>query len=142
MRATLVGMTLGVLLAWPHLVLAGEKPAYDPAAAAAGASSYQTYCATCHGKSAHGDGPIAERLEFVPPDLTTLSRRNKGRYPFDKVFRIIDGRRPLKGHGGGMPTWGDAFLASGTDDDQQRVKDKITALVHYIASLQEPKPTP
>jgi mono/diheme cytochrome c family protein len=148
MRVMLVGLALGALLA-PGLVgaanavCAADTPAHDAAAAANGASAYQTYCATCHGKSARGDGPVAKRLEFAPSDLTALSRRNRGRYPFDRVFQIIDGRRPVKGHGGaGMPVWGDAFLGSGGEDDQQRVKDRINALVHYLASLQEPKPAP
>jgi len=106
-----------------------------------GSATYRIHCATCHGTTAHGDGPLAERLRFAPPDLTQITRRNGDRFPTDKVMRIIDGRENLKGHGGtDMPVWGDIFLQSGEGYDRAKVKERIEELVQYLASLQESRP--
>jgi hypothetical protein len=52
------------------------------------------------------------------------------------VARIIDGRKPLSGHGGGdMPVWGDAF--GRTADGPDTTPDKIAALVDYLESIQQ-----
>jgi len=42
---------------------------YTAAAIAAGASTYATYCAICHGATGHGDGPAAANLTDKPADL-------------------------------------------------------------------------
>jgi mono/diheme cytochrome c family protein len=115
-----------------------DKPRYDAAAAVVGASTFRTYCASCHGVTARGDGPLADRLRFAPPDLTLIAARSGGKFPFDKVARIIDGRQPLKGHGGpDMPVWGDAFKNPQAGFDEAAVKRRIDELAHYLASLQE-----
>jgi putative copper resistance protein D len=45
--------------------------AYQAISIANGAALYQdSGCATCHGASGHGDGPVATELEPPPPDLT------------------------------------------------------------------------
>ena len=52
------------------------------------------------------------------------------------VRRIIDGKNPVKGHGGGdMPVWGDAFERS-VDAGPQAVQERLDALVDYLATLQ------
>jgi hypothetical protein len=68
-------------------------------------------------------GPRARDLPIAPPDLTTLARSNGGAYSFDKVYRVVDGRGHMEGHGGaGMPTWGDAFRTA--DEGYSEVKVK------------------
>jgi mono/diheme cytochrome c family protein len=102
-----------------------------------GPEVYRTYCATCHGLSARGDGPLATRLRFAPPDLTLLAKRNGGRFDDDQVHRVIDGRRPVKGHGGpDMPVWGDAFRRSSEGYSEEAVKARIDSLVAHLKSLQ------
>jgi mono/diheme cytochrome c family protein len=119
------------------LTLGAEKERYDAKAAESGAGIYRTNCATCHGTTGKGDGPMSPRLRIVPPDLTTLARRNGGRFPFDRVHRIIDGRNPVPGHGGGdMPIWGDAFLEAREGYSEAKAQEKITQVVHYLASIQ------
>ena len=119
------------------LVVAADKPPYDPSAAAAGAALFKTHCATCHGANAQGDGPLADQLRVSPADLTRISRRSGGKFPFEKVFRAIDGRQPVTGHGSSdMPVWGDAFLTAQEGYNRAKVKDKIRQLVHYLASIQ------
>jgi mono/diheme cytochrome c family protein len=104
----------------------------------AGPSVYRTYCTVCHGPGAKGDGPLAESLRFRPPDLTLLARKNGGTFPKDRVLRTVDGRNPVKGHGGqDMPVWGDAFKHSRESFSEKAVRQKIEAVVQHLETLQE-----
>jgi hypothetical protein len=72
-----------------------------------------------------------------PANLTEIAKRNGGAFPSDMVFRTIDGRHPVKGHGGpDMPVWGDAFSNSREAGDQERVKAVIQSLVDYLEAIQ------
>jgi mono/diheme cytochrome c family protein len=104
------------------------------AAAVSGRATFDTYCATCHGTSAKGDGPLASSMRRRPADLTRIAARNGGTFAPDEVTRIIDGRNPVRGHGGGdMPVWGDAFAKS---IDPLPAEEKIGRLVRYLESIQ------
>jgi mono/diheme cytochrome c family protein len=81
-------------------------PAQD---AALGAEYYAFYCATCHGITAEGDGPMAPSLVVQPTDLTALAAGNDGVFPVARVVGRIDGRDPLMSHGSEMPVWGPFF---------------------------------
>jgi mono/diheme cytochrome c family protein len=106
----------------------------------AGGYTFKTYCATCHGKEAKGDGPMADSLRFRPPDLTLLAKRNGGTYPAETVYRTIEGRKPVKGHGGpDMPVWGDAFKNIESGFSEQKVKERIDGLVEFLKSIQAPR---
>jgi mono/diheme cytochrome c family protein len=109
-----------------------------------GSDIFSTYCASCHGATAHGNGTVAPFLKIPPADLTQIAKRNKGVFDADKVYRIIDGREVVKPHGktdkdkSEMPVWGDAFMKSSTTGgDEQAVRARIQALVNYLESLQE-----
>jgi len=105
--------------------------------AVSGAYAFRTYCASCHGTQGKGDGPLAENLRFHPADLTLIARRHGGNFPTEMVVRIVDGRDPLKGHGGpDMPVWGDAFRNPDTNFDEKRVREKIRSIVEYVKTLQ------
>ena len=100
-----------------------------------GSTVFKNYCATCHGTSAKGDGPLASSLTKRPADLTQIAKRNGGTFPVDVIARTIDGRSPVKGHGGGdMPVWGDAFGKSAADTTP--IDQKIDRLVSYLESIQ------
>lgn len=102
-----------------------------------GAALYKTYCSSCHGASATGDGPIADALRYRPADLTTIARRGRGTFDREKVHQMIDGRVPVKGHGGpDMPLWGDAFKRSGDGYAEGAVHARIDLLVTHLESLQ------
>src|SRR6185503_19291699 len=106
--------------------VAGQQTSQAILSVTDGASLFKTYCGSCHGKSAKGDGPLAVHLRFQPPDLTLIAKRNKGTFDADKVSRVIDGREPVKGHGGtDMPVWGDAFKDSGEGYSEKAVKGRI-----------------
>jgi mono/diheme cytochrome c family protein len=105
-----------------------------------GANDFNAYCASCHGQAAKGDGPIANSFRKRPADLTKLSSRNNGVYPSDMVFKTIDGKTPVSGHGGpDMPTWGDVFSKSSESSTADAVRLRIDSLVKYLETLQDKK---
>jgi mono/diheme cytochrome c family protein len=106
-----------------------------------GAAAYETYCAGCHGRGGRGDGPLASQLATRPSDLTTLTRTNDGRFPFERVYGAIDGRRSVKAHGA-MPSWGEAFQGSNDAGGAAGVKERITQLTRFVESLQRPEAAP
>lgn len=93
------------------VVWAGNALAQD---VSAGAEIYQTYCATCHGIEASGQGPMAGVMIIKPADLTVLSKGNAGEFPVARVVARIDGRDPLVSHGSPMPVYGDFFEGNDT----------------------------
>ncbi|MEZ5284241.1 MAG: hypothetical protein R2712_05405 [Vicinamibacterales bacterium] len=128
-------MVAAFALPWVVPVRATQLPA-GAKAIPAGSGLFSTYCVVCHGNDAKGTGPLADSLKRRPADLTLLAKNNGGEFPRDLVLRIIDGRNPVKGHGGGdMPVWGDAFERS-VDAGPQAVRDRIEALVEYIGAMQ------
>ena len=79
-------------------------------------------------------------LTVKPMDLTQLSKKHKGEFPFWQVYRIIDGREEVQGHGTrDMPIWGNAFIQQegGKPVDETRAIGRILAIVHYLQSIQE-----
>ncbi len=102
-----------------------------------GGELFRSYCASCHGTAARGDGPLASAMSRKPADLTEIAKRNGGLFPSELVFRTIDGKRPVRGHGGAdMPVWGDAFARSRDGGDPATVKRMIDSLVDYLESIQ------
>jgi hypothetical protein len=72
-----------------------------------------------------------------PADLTEIARRNGGVFPTELVYRTIDGKNPVRGHGGpDMPVWGDAFARSRDGGDPAKVKQLIQSLVDFLESIQ------
>jgi nucleotide-binding universal stress UspA family protein len=127
-------LTASVLLA-PGLVT--PAAAQDYKQATSGGEMYRTYCASCHGTTARGDGPLAGVMNRKPANLTEIAKRNGNLYPSEMVFQIIDGRQPVRSHGGpDMPVWGDVFTKSREAGDAERVKAVIQSLVEYLESIQ------
>ena len=105
-----------------------------------GKLEYQHYCASCHGEKAKGDGPMAEFLVIKPVDLTQIRKRHKGRFPFWRLYRTIDGREEVRAHGmRAMPIWGSRFLTEegGHPLNENIVIGRILGLVYYLESIQE-----
>ena len=95
----------------------------------------RTYCASCHGTTARGNGPMADSLRRRPPDLTQFTFKNGGVFSSERVYRIIDGR-DVSSHGDReMPVWGDSFKRARGSTDAV-VKARIDAIVSYLASIQ------
>ena len=134
-KLTVAGATLlAALLLSPLTASAQDQPMKQTTT---GAAVFSTYCVSCHGSSARGDGPLAATMKRKPANLTEIAKRNGAQFPADLVFRIIDGRQPVRGHGGpDMPEWGEAFGKSSEAGDADRVKRVIQSLVDYLESIQ------
>ncbi len=116
---------------------AWRRPPHASKQTIPGSELFRTYCASCHGTAARGDGPLASAMSRKPADLTEIAKRNGGQFPSEMVFRTIDGKRPVRGHGGAdMPVWGDAFARSRDGGDPATVKRMIDSLVDYLESIQ------
>jgi mono/diheme cytochrome c family protein len=101
-----------------------------------GATVYQHYCAPCHGMDGRGKGPVSGALREEVPDLTTLARRNGGKFPADKVKETIAGDGKLiPAHGSkDMPIWGPTFHEIEFDQDLGNVR--LENVSQYLESLQ------
>ena len=133
------GLMLALTSAWllPG-VRRADAQASGEAAIGAGSTLYRTYCASCHGVSARGDGPVAEHLRRPPGDLTRLALGNDGVFPEDRLVRIIDGRQTVRTHGNSdMPVWGDGLSRSMDGGDDALRQARIREIVRHLASLQQ-----
>jgi len=113
--------------------------AFAAADAAKGRALYLRYCASCHGISADGHGPVASALKIPPADLRILSKRYGNPLPEDQIAQFIDGRADVQAHGPReMPIWGERIWASGEAEGQQRkVSHRVADLVAYLQSIQK-----
>ncbi|EHK52527.1 c-type cytochrome [Allomesorhizobium alhagi] len=107
-----------------------------------GQVEYLNSCASCHGDSGKGDGPLAGELKTAPANLTRLAERNGGEFPYSHVFAVIDGRYVVPGHGDReMPVWGRRFLQGdwpiyGPVVGEAVTQERIHELARYVQALQ------
>lgn len=109
--------------------------------AMSGKELYVRFCASCHGETGRGDGPVANAFKVEVPDLTLIARRAKGVYPRDRIEKIIDGRYIIGAHGSRtMPVWGEDFgrLEIGNPDAERTTRIIILRLADYVWLLQRP----
>lgn len=111
-----------------------------------GERTYQRYCASCHGVSGKGDGPLLRHLVQAPTDLTLLAKRHGGVFPSLRVSDSIDGRssREIGPHGSReMPVWGAVFRAPaapgsvGPRDPEREARQRMVDLLDYLSRIQE-----
>jgi mono/diheme cytochrome c family protein len=100
-----------------------------------GNTDYQTFCSVCHGPTAKGDGSIASSLAKRPPDLTQLSIRNDAVFSEEKVSKTISGNGVHTKSD--MPAWSEVFARSQESAGAEAAQARITAIVHYLATIQE-----
>jgi mono/diheme cytochrome c family protein len=101
-----------------------------------GPELFKAYCATCHGKDGKGRGPIAASLRIAPADLTRITARYGGTFPFLQVQKIISGEQQTPATHGTreMPVWGPIFSEISWDQDLGRVR--IYNLAKYLEAIQ------
>lgn len=105
-----------------------------------GKRAYEEHCAKCHGVSGKGDGAQRGSLAKAPSNLATLAKRNGGVFPRERVRETIDGRATaeIESHGTReMPIWGLVYRTDGTQTANFPVRDRIDALVDFLAKIQE-----
>jgi mono/diheme cytochrome c family protein len=106
-----------------------------PTSAASGQEMFKSYCAVCHGTDGKGGGPAASALKVSPPDLTSLSKNNGGKFPSAKVSTAIRDAN-VSAHGSrDMPVWGPLFLEM-SGGHQAEVQQRVSNLTQYVESLQ------
>jgi mono/diheme cytochrome c family protein len=137
MRQALVIGSLIFFAAFAVDGIAAAQESFPSTYVPSGEAMYKQYCGACHGANAKGNGPAASKLKKQPPDLTTLSKRHGGKFPYDYVSSILRfGPAGSSAHGSSdMPTWGSIFLAV-DKDSRWAVRDRIRNLSDYLASLQ------
>jgi mono/diheme cytochrome c family protein len=137
----IIAILLGTLLVTAFVVSGPQsknerKPAPKAPSAAAGRETFLKYCASCHGKTATGDGPAAFVLKTPPPDLTTLSKQHEDKFPAGYISAVLTFGKSFASHGAvDMPIWGSRFKTLDPVHDptgQQHIDD----VVAYIRSLQ------
>lgn len=103
-------------------------------------------CALCHGEDAKGDGPLASYLTIETPDLTQITLKYEGEFPFITLYHVIDGQKMVSAHGSRkMPVWGDRYkrdfrFRRDMQDDPRGdtyAFGRIMELVVYLHSIQE-----
>jgi mono/diheme cytochrome c family protein len=114
-----------------------KKSPIQATAANSGSEMFNSYCAPCHGKEGRGNGPAAAALKVPPANLAQLAKKNDGKFPADRVAKVLRSGVSGGAHGStDMPIWGPLFSqVSGRDDAV--VQMRISNLVKYIESLQE-----
>ena len=139
-KLSLVGAVALLILVGGPVVQANSQ---TPIPADPGRGDFMTYCAACHGVSGVGDGTVAEFLTLSAANLTQMSVKNGGIFPRQRAIEVIDGRAQVSVHGErDMPVWGDWFKFEADSDGagtktEKVVRERITALVDYLESLQQ-----
>lgn len=102
-----------------------------------GKTMFKQYCASCHGADGKGRGPATPRLNTRVPDLTTLTKRHDGKFPFEYVESVLRFGPGLSAHGSSeMPVWGPIFQYL-ENYNESAVRQRIRNLCEYIESVQQ-----
>jgi len=108
-----------------------------PIGSVAGADLYKAYCASCHGLTGKGDGPVAKAMKGGVPDITGMTKANGGKFPELKVRNSITGDSNVPAHGSAdMPVWGLIFrdMSHGRETETLLRLRNVTL---YVESLQQ-----
>jgi mono/diheme cytochrome c family protein len=103
----------------------------------AGASIFQHHCVACHGADGRGRGSSSIARTHSVPDLTLISRRNGGKFPYRRVREVIEGKQaaPSSGRDQEMPSWGPVFHQVESDQDWGEVR--LEAVTRHVESMQQ-----
>jgi mono/diheme cytochrome c family protein len=145
-KAIRSGLVLALLFMGSSMVFGAAAQSGEAAQdrVAQGRRAFQIHCMNCHGEAGKGDGPLVEVLKVPPADLTRLSEANNGEFPTDRVYRAIDGRSEIVGHGRReMPVWGLTFLERGRDTPgEDAATERILDLILFLRMIQPSVDTP
>lgn len=108
-----------------------------------GKREFEAHCASCHGVTGKGNGPLVQLLRAAPPDLTTFAKANGGVLPMERFYVSILGDK-VAAHGTrDMPVWGQAYRIAAANyyvdvpyDADAYVRGRVLSLLEYINRLQ------
>ena len=117
---------------------AGDRPAGKDDVRA-GQKYFMRYCASCHGVSGTGDGPVAKSLSKPPGNLRLLSDKFGSPLPAAKLADLIDGRDAVRAHGTAeMPVWGERLYSTGEGErGELGISEVIGKIVAYLDTIQD-----
>ena len=123
----------------PWVALAGLM-ACAPDPPVSGAKLYRENCVACHGAGGTGAGPLAADLPVAAADLTELSARNGGVFPWAHVMATIHGyhgqdtQRLMPGFEAVLS--GPTILWQAPDGTAIPTPQALLSLAHYVETLQ------
>src|SRR5689334_11675861 len=134
-----LSLAIGIVAAM-QLPAFAQKAKLDP-----GKQAYELQCAICHGVDAKGNGFYTASLKVPAPDLTTLSKRNGGVFPVDRITKVIDGRTEIAAHGSrDMPIWGRRWGASAAEhyvdvpyNHEALIRFRVISIIDYLNRIQQ-----
>ena len=102
-----------------------------------GQQQFNQKCAVCHGLEGKGDGELGPHLKEQPADLSRLSKRNGGTFPFWEIYGKIDGRDNVA-----APTNPAICPSWGTDERYEETSGRlamghILEIVFFLQAIQE-----
>ena len=108
-----------------------------------GKREFDANCASCHGVSGKGSGPVADLLKRSPQDLTTMQKRNGGVFPMARAYEIIEGADVAEHGTRDMPIWGREYSVKAAEyymdvpyNQEAYVRARILILLDYLSRLQ------
>lgn len=102
-----------------------------------GRQDFEENCIACHGTDATGTGELSEKLIWPPKDLTQISARNGGSFPFWRMFEIIAGEQKVEGHKTfQMPLYSKRMRGDDFKPGYLPSHVRILELTHYLESIQ------
>lgn len=102
-----------------------------------GRQDFAENCAACHAADGSGTGELSAHLIRPAKDLTAISARNGGAFPFWQVFEIISGERPVAGHETfQMPLYSQRMRGDDFKPGYLPTHVRILELTHYLESIQ------
>lgn len=111
-----------------------KKSPITPSKPESGKQMFKDYCAACHGIDGKGNGPAVEYLKAPPADLTTMAKRNDGKFSVDRFGSFMRFGTGTQQHGTSeMPIWGPLFRSQNKDLAELRIHN----LSAYVESIQE-----
>jgi len=140
-RSVIPGFKRVLSVGFVAAAVCGSSFAVAEGKAVVGEDDFKHYCASCHGVSGSGDGPVAASLKNSPADLTGLAAANGGNFPKKHVTDVVQGNKDydkkFRTHGpSDMPVWGNIILDD-SDGRSSIASARIKNIVKYIESIQK-----
>ncbi len=133
-RALLL-LNIGALACFGQAPPNVKKVPAKPTVSIAGKDLFRQYCAVCHGTDGKGAGPAAAAMKTPPTDLTQISRKNGGKFPEDRILRMLRGEETVTAHGSqDMPVWGNIF--NNTTSNPEMAQTRLHSLLQYLEDVQ------
>ena len=109
-----------------------------------GKATFLHFCSVCHGKDGKSGDLSLYKLKKQPPNLTLISSKNNGTFPWLNLFKIINGQESINAHKSSeMPDWGYLLdLRNWGDEENDEFAEEIVygrlfVLLVYLNSIQD-----